>query len=132
MPRDVSLSDSKFWNGGHEWVNLKSLWCNQTPYRLLTRTPAGAVAGFSSLVVTESVDEGALLPTSLRAATKTPYVDAGVRGPSLVLRARLLVLGPSARLVLGPSARLVLGPSARLVTESAISDRFTTYSFLPS
>ena len=21
MPRDVSLSDSKCWNGGHEWVN---------------------------------------------------------------------------------------------------------------
>ena len=25
MPRDVSLSDSKCWNGGHEWVNLKSI-----------------------------------------------------------------------------------------------------------
>ena len=23
MPRDVSLSDSKCWNGGHEWVNTK-------------------------------------------------------------------------------------------------------------
>ena len=22
MPRDVSLSDSKCWNGGHEWVKL--------------------------------------------------------------------------------------------------------------
>ena len=22
MPRDVSLSGSKCWNGGHEWVNL--------------------------------------------------------------------------------------------------------------
>ena len=22
MPRDVSLSDSKCWNGGHEWVNV--------------------------------------------------------------------------------------------------------------
>ena len=21
MPRDISLSDSKCWNGGHEWVN---------------------------------------------------------------------------------------------------------------
>ena len=21
MPRDVSLSDSKCWNGGHEWIN---------------------------------------------------------------------------------------------------------------
>ena len=24
MPRDVSLSDSKCWNGGHEWVKEKS------------------------------------------------------------------------------------------------------------
>ena len=23
MPRDVCLSDSKCWNGGHEWVNAK-------------------------------------------------------------------------------------------------------------
>ena len=22
MPRDASLSDSKSWNGGHEWVNI--------------------------------------------------------------------------------------------------------------
>ena len=22
MPRDVSLSDSKCWNGGHEWVKM--------------------------------------------------------------------------------------------------------------
>ena len=39
MPRDVSLSDSKCWNGGHEYVNrawiLKttlSLLGNLTPY----------------------------------------------------------------------------------------------------
>ena len=25
MPRDVSLSDSKCWNGGHEWVNYFGL-----------------------------------------------------------------------------------------------------------
>ena len=24
MPRDVSLSDSKCWNGGHEWVNVRA------------------------------------------------------------------------------------------------------------
>ena len=24
MPRDVSLSNSKCWNGGHEWVNNKN------------------------------------------------------------------------------------------------------------
>ena len=25
MPRDVSLSDRKCWNGGHEWVKVKKL-----------------------------------------------------------------------------------------------------------
>ena len=25
MPRDVSLSDRKCWNGGHEWVNKNHL-----------------------------------------------------------------------------------------------------------
>ena len=25
MPRDVSLSDSKCWNGGHEWANRWSV-----------------------------------------------------------------------------------------------------------
>ena len=25
MPRDVSLSDSNCWNGGHEWVNINML-----------------------------------------------------------------------------------------------------------
>ena len=26
MPRDVSLSDSKCWNGGHEWFNILGKW----------------------------------------------------------------------------------------------------------
>ena len=28
MPRDASLSDSKFWNGGHEWVKVEKKLCN--------------------------------------------------------------------------------------------------------
>ena len=27
MPRDVSLSDSKCWNGGHEWVCMVCTGC---------------------------------------------------------------------------------------------------------
>ena len=32
MPRDVSLSDSKCWNGGQKWVNGESgVWCHILP-----------------------------------------------------------------------------------------------------
>ena len=42
MPTDVSLSDSKCWNGGHEWVlNRNARWLSHVnfgPFLQLTRT----------------------------------------------------------------------------------------------
>ena len=31
MPRDVSLSESKCWNGGHEWVKLDKIFIDKHP-----------------------------------------------------------------------------------------------------
>ena len=38
MPRDVSHSDSKCWNGGHEWVKNRSLF-NPPPLPQMTPAP---------------------------------------------------------------------------------------------
>ena len=32
MPRDVSLSDSECWNGGHEWILIKVLRSSPETY----------------------------------------------------------------------------------------------------
>ena len=34
MPRDVSLSDSKCWNGWHEWVKSNQIWNDLTNFRI--------------------------------------------------------------------------------------------------
>ena len=43
MPRDVSLSDSTCWNGGHEWVKKKKLKHSRQTLQLLLRLPAAGV-----------------------------------------------------------------------------------------
>ena len=59
MPRDVSLSDSKCWNGGHEWGELTSFYSTpgfnlqflqQTgmqPLRMLGASSGGPSSGTS-------------------------------------------------------------------------------------
>ena len=56
MPRDVSLSDSKCWNGGYEWVNLKTGLPNafggydQTPREMAQHLGEWARAGLLNVV----------------------------------------------------------------------------------
>ena len=46
MPRDVSLSDSKCWNGGHEWVKTKKSADSRVGgFSLLALVPVDGVDG---------------------------------------------------------------------------------------